>query len=125
MIKLTIPELLPSLNRMKIGSHWSAWRSEKKRWTQWVMVAKHNQAHMAGQNPRYASARVEVDRYCRREVTDIDNLFAGLKWLMDGLVANGLLKDDSVTTIGTPVILQVRCKLAEEQRTVVRIYPNV
>lgn len=123
VIELTIPELLPSMNSMQIGAHWSAWRSEKKRWTQWVLVAKHNQAHMAGQNPRFERARVEIDRHCVQDCKDADNLRAGTKWLLDAIVARGILKDDSTAHIGTPEIRQIRCKKGE-QRTVVRIYPT-
>lgn len=121
MIELSIPELLPSLNRMQIGAHWSAWRSEKKRWNQWVLVAKHNQAKLFSQ-PRYERARIEIDRYCVKDITDHDNATAGLKWLQDSLVAHGLIKDDSVACIGRPEIRQIRCKKGE-QKTVVRIYP--
>jgi hypothetical protein len=124
MIELTIPELLPSLNRMGGAGrgHWTAWTKDKRRWAGWVLVAKHNQAHMGGMNPRYPKARIEIERHCVADIRDEDNLRAGTKFLMDALVGHGLLKDDSRECVGIPEIKQVRCKRGE-QRTVVRIYP--
>lgn len=126
MIELTIPELLPSLNRMGGAGkgHWSAWTKDKNRWHAWVMVAKHNQAKLAGMNPRHAQARIEIDRHCVADIRDEDNLRAGTKHLMDALVTNGLIKDDSRDCVGIPQIQQYRCSKRSEQRTVVRIYPG-
>lgn len=121
-IELTIPELLPSLNSMAGRGHWTAYHRDKKRWRDWVLVAKLNQAKLYG-TPKYARARLEIDRYCVQPVKDADNLGASTKWLLDAIVAHGILADDSTEHIGTPKIQQIRCPRAE-QRTVVRIYPE-
>lgn len=132
MIELTIPLLLPSLNAMGGAGrgHWTAWQKDKKLWTDWVLVAKLNQAKLYGQ-PKFERARIEIDRYCAQDVKDEDNLRAGTKWLLDALVAHGILKDDSREHIGVPTIRQIRCKRASQRatetdqpRTVIRIYPE-
>lgn len=123
MIELSIPLLLPSMNRMKgVGEHWSAWKKEKKLWSDWIKVAKSNQLKM-WDNPRWERVRVEIDRYCVQDIKDEDNLIAGIKHLMDGLVAWGFIKDDKREVVGTPAIRQLRCKRTDAPRTVVRIYP--
>lgn len=122
MIELTIPELLPSLNRMQAGGHWSAWHRHKNRWNDWVLVAKLNQAKLYG-TPKIARARIEIDRYCVQPCKDWDNLSSSTKWLLDAIVRHGILLDDSMEHIGKPEIKQIRCPRAE-QRTVVRIYPQ-
>ena len=123
VVELSIPLLLPSLNRMKgRGQHWSAWQKEKKLWGDWIKVAKSNQLKM-WHNPRWERARIEIDRYCVQDITDADNLRSGTKHLLDGLVAWGFIKDDRRECIGEPVIRQIRCKRADEPKTVVRIYP--
>jgi len=123
MITLEIPLLLPSLNAMGGAGrgHWTAWQKDKKLWTDWVLVAKLNQAKLYGQ-PRFTRARVEIDRHCVQDVKDEDNLHAGRKWLMDALVGHGILKDDSREHV-TVVTNQVRCKRGAPPLTVVRIFP--
>jgi Holliday junction resolvase RusA-like endonuclease len=123
-LELTIPELLPSLNRMAGAGkgHWSGWQREKKRWRDWVLVAKHNQARLFS-TPKFERVRIEVDRYCYAHITDNDNLRAGLKHLLDGLVAHGILLDDTSKVIETLEIQQIKIKRKEQQKTVVRIYP--
>lgn len=123
VIELIIPLLLPSLNAMGGAGrgHWTAWQKDKKLWTNWVLVAKLNQAKLYGQ-PKIERARVEIDRYCVQDVKDEDNLHAGRKWLMDALVGHGILKDDSREHV-TVETRQIRCKRADPPRTVVRIYP--
>lgn len=125
MIELSIPLLLPSLNRMAGAGkgHWTSWQKEKKLWVDWVKVAKSNQLKM-WDNPRWERARIEIDRYCVQDIKDEDNLRAGTKHLMDALVAWGFIKDDKREVVGTPEIRQLRCKRTDEPRTVVRIYPN-
>jgi hypothetical protein len=125
LIELRIPLLLPSFNRMGGAGrgHWTAWQKDKKQWSDWVMVAKLNQAKVYGQ-PRYERARVEIDRHCVQDIKDADNLRAGTKWLLDAIVGHGILKDDSREHIGEPVIRQVRCKRTDLPLTVVRIYPT-
>jgi hypothetical protein len=123
VIELTIPLLLPSLNRMAGAGrgHWTAWQKEKKQWSDWVLVAKLNQAKIYGQ-PKYERARVEIDRYCTKDITDEDNLQAGRKWLMDALVGHGILKGDSREEIISLVTRQIRCKRTDPPRTVVRLF---
>lgn len=123
MITLEIPLLLPSLNRMGGAGrgHWTAWQKDKKLWSDWVLVAKMNQAKIYGQ-PKHERARIEIERYCVQDIKDADNMAASTKWLMDAIVAHGILKDDSTEHVGTPVIRQIRCKRTDPPRTVVRIY---
>jgi hypothetical protein len=125
VIELEIPLLLPSLNAMGGAGrgHWTAWQKEKKLWSDWVLVAKHNQAKLFGQ-PKHERARVEIDRHCVQDVKDADNLRAGTKWLLDAIVGHGILKDDSKANIGEPEIRQIRCRRTDQPRTVVRIYPE-
>jgi hypothetical protein len=124
MIELTIPELLPSLNKMAGAGrgHWSSWQREKKKWADWVLVAKHNQAKIFG-TPKLERVRIHIERHCWSKITDDDNLRAGCKHLLDGLVSRGLIKDDKREVIVELELEQLKISRKEPQKTVVRIFP--
>lgn len=115
MIVLTIPEPTPSLNRMT-GTHWSRRQKLRKRWA-WLVKAARLHAQ-AWESPQWARARVEIDRYGPR-LLDADNCRAGTKPLMDSLVQEGFISDDSPQVIGEPAIRQILSKT--ERKTIVRI----
>jgi hypothetical protein len=115
VIVLTIPEATPSLNRMH-GSHWSRRHKLRKRWA-WLVKAARLHAQ-AWDSPKWARARIEIDRYGPR-LLDADNCRAGTKPLVDSLVAEGFIADDKPEVIGEPVIRQIVSRT--ERKTVVRV----
>jgi hypothetical protein len=114
MITLEIPEATPSDNATR-WAHWCKKAALRKRWA-WLVKAAMLEAKVF-QAPKYPKAIVTIERHGPRSL-DADNARMGAKCLMDSLVAEGLILDDSVAVIGEPVIRQIKSKL---KKTVVTI----
>ncbi len=92
MITFTIPLEVPSQN-VRERQHWAVQRREVKRW------AAHCRA-LAPLNSRAETKRqLYIIAYRRRLIADYANLVGGCKGLIDGLVAAGLLVDDSTAWV--------------------------
>ena len=114
MIILTIPEPVPSINRVLWG-HWSKKAKLRKHWAWLVKSARlHAKAY---ESPRWPRARLTIERYGGKHV-DPDNFHAGAKVLVDSLVAEGFILDDSPAVIGEPTYRQF---VGKERKTVVTI----
>lgn len=114
MIVLTIDEPIPSENQTR-WAHWSKKSALRKRWGWLVKAALLN--GKVTERPKYARAKVTIERHGARRL-DADNARAGAKVLMDSLVAEGLILDDSPAVIGEPEIKQFT---GRARKTVVRI----
>lgn len=92
MIKIVIPEILPSDNRFKGRRNVWEYRQEKKRWLEMVcwLCKKHKAA--------LDRAEVRITYYFpTRHRRDPDN-YSG-KFILDGLTEAGVIKDDSFECI--------------------------
>ena len=95
---LEIPLPLPHLNRIIAGAkrHWSSYARDKRRATERVMVL----AFRARLRPVESPVTFSFTWYPPNRKVDPDNLAAGgQKVILDGLVAAGVLPDDSLTWI--------------------------
>lgn len=92
--ELNIPETAPSPN-CYVRAHWSVYQKIKTHWA-WLVL----EALQACGKPseRLEKARVRIMRYGRNPL-DPDNLVSAQKPLLDALVVNGFLKDDSARHI--------------------------
>lgn len=115
MIELVIDECTPSLNPL-LGQHWSHKHRLRAHWGWLVRRARLNAKVF--DPPRFEHARVTIERTGSR-MLDTDNLTGGCKGLIDLLVREGLIVDDSPDHIGQPVIRQIVDK--KVRQTVVRI----
>ncbi|WP_188726003.1 Holliday junction resolvase, partial [Lentibacillus populi] len=89
MISFTINGELPTLNEIikASKSHPMAYANMKKDYTALVMMhCKHL--------PKIDRATIEVQWYCKDKRKDPDNIACGMKFLLDGLVKAGKLKND-------------------------------
>lgn len=91
MIELTIPEPTPSLNPM-LRQFWSKRHKDQKRW-RWLVRAARLNANYHPTQP-LQKARVTVTRHGKR-ILDTDNLYGGVKGLVDLLVKEGILANDT------------------------------
>lgn len=91
--ELNIAEPTPSLNRTQ-RRHWTHGYRLKKHWQKLVWAARFSQLPAQGVTA-LSRARVTVTRYTPHPIRDRDNLYGGCKNLMDALVSNGLIEDDS------------------------------
>lgn len=114
MIVLEYDEPTPSLNLL-YGDHWSRRHKHRKKWG-WLTRAALLKAKVH-ERPRWARARVTVERY-GKNICDADNVRAGAKALMDSLVAEQIILDDSPAVIGEPVFIQ---HAGKARKTIVRI----
>lgn len=116
-IELVVPEPTPTPNTW-LHKHWSHYRKIKKRWVNHIWAAASKAR--APKKPKLAKVSIEIIRFSPRGIHDFDNLIGGLKPVIDALVLNELIADDSVKTIGIPSVQQYRAP-AHEARTVIRI----
>lgn len=116
MIELSFPVPTPSANQLW-GHHWSRKARERKKWG-WMVRGERLRLQKLGALPERVSlpAVITIDRYGAR-MLDQDNAVSGMKWLIDALVAEGFLVDDS------PSHLQAtyRQHVGKPYRTVVTI----
>jgi Holliday junction resolvase RusA-like endonuclease len=89
MIVLDIPRATPSMNATH-HKHWRVMHQQKKLWAQEIWLA----TGLGHRLPQKAPTRAKVTlvRYGRR--LDVDNFMGGLKSVLDGLKAEGLIADD-------------------------------
>lgn len=87
--KMVIPGTLPTLNEIVDAGkqHWGCYAKMKEEETNKV-------AWVAKQLPEMKAVRLSITYFCRDRRTDPDNLAAGKKFILDGLVKAGVLKND-------------------------------
>lgn len=120
MIELVLPRPTPSLNR-QFGQHWSKRAKLKKQWA-WMVRAERLKITYAdwiiagewikADGPR----KVTIDRWGPR-LCDHDNIVGGAKQLIDALVSEGFLVDDSPAHM----VATYRQHVGKPYRTEVRI----
>ena len=115
-MKITIPELTPSSNRV-YRMHWSKQRKLSKDWA-WLVRIYLEKAE--GELPDNSlPQRVHIKSY-RVSLCDKDRFIGGLFGLIDGLVKNNLIFDDSEEWL-TLTAEQVKVKNRIGQKTEVII----
>ena len=97
-LDLEIPGL-PPINTADGLSRWTR-RKIRDRWVRFVQEA----VLVSGKRPPapWTQARVTITRRSSVE-PDSDNLYAGAKFLLDGLKAARVIEDDKPSVIGMPV----------------------
>lgn len=121
VFELELPEQTPSNNDVK-EMHFHTYTKEREKWRKLVLAALHGQIPATP----LERVRIEVDRYCAGSL-DWDNVYGGLKPMMDCLTSTGksglgLIRDDNVKVIpAAPLVRQLKAK-QKQGRTVVRIY---
>lgn len=113
MIELKIPEPTPSLNPM-LRQFWAKRVEDQKRW-RWLVRAARLNARVHLEKP-LLKARVTITRHGKR-ILDRDNLYGGVKGLVDILVKEGLIAGDTPDHIQ----LEVHQHVTKNPRTVVQI----
>lgn len=114
MIVLVIDEPTPSFNSFH-GHHWSKKRDLRERWG--LLTKRAMRRANLWIPPKWAKAKVRIERYGAREL-DADNFRAGTKFLMDSLVAEGIIVDDKPAVIGEPELTQFTGK---DRKTIVYV----
>lgn len=95
MIRFEIPGELPTMNEIiaKSKQHYAAYAKMKKKFTQLVIDS-------AEGLPVIESANFHIIWHCKDKRKDKDNIIAGQKFIFDGLVEGGILKNDGWKEIG-------------------------
>jgi Holliday junction resolvase RusA-like endonuclease len=90
--KLTILGELPDLNTIIAASkqHWAKYHAFKKRYTDYVALVAKMQLQPITESP----VSISFDWYCKDKRKDKDNLSAGKKFILDGLIEAGILEGD-------------------------------
>ena len=89
---------LPSLNEIIDSSktHWSKYASPKKGYTEIVAAFARQQLKPVENYP----VDIEIHWFCKDKKKDKDNISAGKKFIMDGLVKSGILLSDGWMHVG-------------------------
>lgn len=95
MIRFTIPNILPTMNEIidKSKKHHMQYSGMKKRYTNLVKMK-------ANKLPKIDRADFIITWYCADKRKDKDNIMAGQKFIFDGLVEAGVIKNDGWKEIG-------------------------
>lgn len=90
---LIIKGTLPGRNESEKAArtHWAVGAKLKKEYTELVKLECKAQRI----KPLLNKARIEVTFYEKDMRRDSDNVYGGLKYILDGLVKAGVIKDDS------------------------------
>jgi Holliday junction resolvase RusA-like endonuclease len=94
---IIIPGELPDLNEIIEASknHWGSYSSLKKANTQLVAFCTKQATKQ-----KYKKIDLEITWYCKNKRKDKDNIMAGTKFILDGLVAAGVIQNDGWTNVG-------------------------
>ncbi len=94
-MKFTIPGELPTMNEIVKASksHYMAYSNMKKDYTALVQISASNL-------PKVERADFEITWYCKDKRKDKDNIVSGQKFIFDGLVNAGVIKNDGWSEIG-------------------------
>jgi len=95
--RITIPGELPSMNRIvKISkSHYMKYANMKKEYTDlvaWIAKSKIDK--------QFGKIDIDITWYCKDRMKDKDNIMAGTKFILDGLVVAKVIKGDGWKHIG-------------------------
>ena len=89
-VEVRIPGRPPGANALHRQGFWKV-RKDREEWR----GISHSAALAVRSGPPFARASLAVEWRCRtRRRRDYDNLVAGLKPLIDGLVSAGIIEDD-------------------------------
>lgn len=94
---IIIPGELPDMNQIISASkdHWGSYSSLKKANTQLVAFCTKRDTKR-----KYNKIDLEITWYCKDRRKDKDNIMAGTKFILDGLVAAGTIKNDGWANVG-------------------------
>jgi len=97
--RVTFP-LPPTLNEQinEARTHWAKSATTKKKWTS--KIARLSAPLPKFQNEVWLEFWYSINNFGR----DPDNISASRKYLMDGLVAAGVIRDDNLTIIQSPIL---------------------
>ena len=94
---IIIPGELPDLNQIIAESknHWGSYSSLKKANTQLVAFCTKQATKQ-----KYKKIDLEITWYCKDRRKDKDNIMAGTKFILDGLVQAGAIQNDGWANVG-------------------------
>lgn len=94
---IVIPGELPDLNQIISASkdHWGSYSSMKSTNTQIVAYCTKQTTKR-----RYKKIDLDITWYCKDKRKDKDNIMAGTKFILDGLVDAEIIKNDGWANVG-------------------------
>jgi len=95
--KLIIPGELPGLNEIISISkeHWAKYAEEKHNRTEEIAYLAKSQI-----KGKYQKVDLVFTWFCKNKKRDKDNIIAGQKFVLDGLVAAGIIENDGWKQVG-------------------------
>ena len=95
--KLVIQGELPGLNEIIAISkeHWAKYAEEKHNRTEEIAYLARSQI-----KKKYKKVDLTFTWYCKNRKRDKDNIIAGQKFILDGIVAAGVIENDGWRQVG-------------------------
>lgn len=95
--KLIIPGELPGLNEIIAISkeHWAKYAEEKHNRTEEIAYLAKSQI-----KGKYQKVDLVFTWFCKNKKRDKDNIIAGQKFILDGIVAAGVIENDGWRQVG-------------------------
>lgn len=95
--KLIIPGELPGLNEIIAISkeHWAKYAEEKHNRTEEIAYLAKSQIKR-----KYQKVDLVFTWFCKNKKRDKDNIIAGQKFILDGIVAAGVIENDGWRQVG-------------------------
>lgn len=121
-IKIVIPGILPDLNAeiFNVKKHRNEYYKTKKKFTNIVMLVAMSQCKKVQLDCQIA---IKLIWFCKNKRKDPDNVAFGQKYILDGLVAAKIIRDDNWDTLKGG-ILHLFDIDKEKPRVEVYIYPK-
>lgn len=95
-VTIVIPGELPDLNTIidESKKHWAKYSGIKKEYTEMVAwIAK-------GNKRKFKKIDLDITWICKNKQKDKDNIAVGVKFILDGLVMAGTIKNDGWNEVG-------------------------
>lgn len=94
-VTIVIPGELPDLNQIidESKKHWAEYSRIKKEYTEMV-------AWLAKGKGKFKKINLDITWVCKDRRKDKDNIAVGVKFILDGLVMAGMIKNDGWKEIG-------------------------
>ncbi len=113
---------IPTSQNKRDKWHWSKRHKESKAWKKQIGLAM----LVAGVKPtHYKVVDIKIQRHCTRVIKDEDNYWGGCKPVIDALVSEGILLDDTPENIRHRQLWQTKCSEKKFEGTTITITPVV
>jgi hypothetical protein len=121
-LRLQVLGKIPQSQNARDKWSWQKRHRESKEWKKQIGLSM----LVAGiKPPKYKVVDIKIQRHCVRSIRDEDNYWGGCKPVIDALVTNGIILEDTPENIRHRQLWQTRCSHKKFEGTTITITPVV